>query len=527
LYNPGGFPCVNFDEAVGIRRAMHFLTGLGPQDPFSQFDHSQASASSYDHPHFGQIFLAGIFKIIGYPSSLNPSSSIESIEMLYVVPRVLMGMLAVLDTFLIYKIVDRRFNTKTGAFIASTLFAVMPLTWLYRWILLDSILMPFVLSSILLAVYLGKNKDKDTNNYNDKVKPDNFAIIGSIAKNKEMTLTVISGLLLGLAIYTKVPAITVIPVVGFLIVTNTRKWKMLGWWFVPVIIIPLLWPAYALSVGQFDQWLDGVLWQATEREVDSGEGSSHTITSELRTIFNLDPVLISLSLAGVIFAALRRNYMILLWVIPFFILSFVIHWVYYFHFILLLPVFCIASAMLITDLPTVFMKKNHTYKKLIPVAAISAIGLFGLTTTVLIIANNFSLPYFAVASFIMEHSKDNFVTKTDNGTIKAVDDTTIISSPAFSWVFSYVFDKDHVLPTRASQDLTTEKVLLVIDPNYKFVISGTEIEDKAQVASLLNLYNNTTPIATFQYPEEILKGNPLRSNIRSCYMDQIQVRTNY
>jgi hypothetical protein len=84
-----------------------------------------------------------------------------------------------------------------------------------------------------------------------------------------------------------------------------------------------------------------------------------------------------------------------------------------------------------------------------------------------------------------------------------------------------------VLPTRASQDLATEKVLLVIDPNYKFVISGTEIEDKAQVASLLNLYNNTTPIATFQYPEEILKGNPLRSNIRSCYMDQIQVRTNY
>jgi hypothetical protein len=84
-----------------------------------------------------------------------------------------------------------------------------------------------------------------------------------------------------------------------------------------------------------------------------------------------------------------------------------------------------------------------------------------------------------------------------------------------------------VLPARASQDLTTQKVLLVIDPNYKFIISGSEIEDKAQVASLLNLYNNTATIATFQYPDEILNGNPLRSNIRSCYMDQIQVRTNY
>jgi hypothetical protein len=473
--------------------------------------------------------LAGIFKIIGYPSSLNPSSSIQSIEMLYVVPRVLMGMLAVLDTFLIYKIVERRYNTKTGAFIASTLFAVMPLTWLYRWILLDSILMPFVLSSILFAVYLSKN-NKDTSVSgvdNGNISTKNTGIISTLAKNKEITLTLISGILLGLAIYTKVPAITVIPVVGFLIFTNTRKWKMLGWWFVPVILIPLLWPAYALSVGQFDQWLDGVLWQATEREVDSGEGSSHTISSELRSIFYMDPVLISLSLAGVIFAALRRNYLILLWMIPFFVLSFVIHWVYYFHFILLLPVFCIASALLITDLPNVFMKKNNVYKKIIPFAAISAIGLFGLTATVLLIVNNFSLPYFAVASFIVQHSNDSFVTKTDNGTNNPVDDTTIISSPAFSWIFSYVFGKDHVLPARASQDLTTEKLLLVIDPNYNFIISGTEIEDKSQVASLLKLYNNTATIASFQYADAILKDNLLKSNIRGCYLEQIQVRTNY
>ena len=527
LFNPVGFPCVNFDEAVGMRRAMHFLAGLGPQDPSSRFDHSQASTSSYDHPHFGQLFLAGIFKIIGYPSSLNPSSSIQSIEMLYVIPRALMGLLAVLDTFLIYKIVERRYNTKTGAFIASTLFAVMPLTWLYRWILLDSILMPFVLSSILLALYLQKNnKEATVSDNNDRgIGIKNPRIISTLAKNKEMTLTLISGILLGLAIYTKVPAITVIPVVGFLIFANTRKWKMLGWWFVPVILIPLLWPAYALSVGQFDEWVDGVLWQATEREVGPGAGSAHTISSELRTIFYMDPVLISLSLAGILFAALRRNYFILLWVVPFFILSYVIHWVYYFHFILLLPVFCIASALLIIGVRDIFMKKNNVYKKIIPFAAISAIGLFGLTTTVLLIVNSFSLPYFAVASFIVQHSNDNFVTKTNNATNNPVDDTTIISSPAFTWIFSYVFGNDHVLSTRASQDLTTQKVLLVIDPNYRFILSGSEIEDEAQVASLLNLYNKTAPMVTFQPP--IIENNPLRPNIRSCYLEQIQVRTNY
>jgi len=528
LFNPGGFPCVNFDEAVGIRRAMHFLVGLGPQDPSSRFDHSQASTSSYDHPHFGQIFLAGMFKIIGYPSSLNPSSSIQSIEMLYVVPRVIMGMLAVVDTFLIYKIVERRYNTKTGAFIASTLFAVMPMTWLYRWILLDSILMPFVLSSILLAIFLRRNNDIIvSDDINGSITRKNISIKNSLAKNKELILTLISGILLGVAIYTKVPAITIIPVVGFLIFTNTRKWKMLGLWFIPVVIIPSLWPAYALSVGQFDEWLDGVLWQATQREISTGTDSSHSISSELKTIFNMDPVLISLSLLGIVYAAIRRNYFILLWVVPFFIFSFMIHWVYYFHFILLLPLFCIASALLIKEIPDIILKKNNLYKKVVPFAAISVIGIFGLTTTVHLIVSNYSLPYFAVSSFIAQHSDDTLVAGTNNVTNKIVDDTTIISSPAFSWIFSYVFGKDHVLPTRASQELTTEKVLLVLDPNYRFVLSGKELEDKAQVASLLNLYNNTATIASFQYSGSILKDNPLKANIRSCYFDEIQVRTNY
>ena len=528
LFNPGGFPCLHADEAKYVRRALHVLVGLGPQDPSSRFDHAQVSTSSYDHPYFGQIFLAGLFKIIGYPSSLNPSSSIQSIEMLYVVPRAIMGMLAVVDTFLIYKIVERRYNTKTGAFIASTLFAVMPMTWLYRWILLDSILMPFVLSSILLAIFLRRNNDIIvSDDINGSITRKNISIKNSLAKNKELILTLISGILLGVAIYTKVPAITIIPVVGFLIFTNTRKWKMLGLWFIPVVIIPSLWPAYALSVGQFDEWLDGVLWQATQREISTGTDSSHSISSELKTIFNMDPVLISLSLLGIVYAAIRRNYFILLWVVPFFIFSFMIHWVYYFHFILLLPVFCIASALLIKEIPDIILKKNNLYKKVVPFAAISVIGIFGLTTTVHLIVSNYSLPYFAVSSFIAQHSDDTLVVGTNNVTNKIVDDTTIISSPAFSWIFSYVFGKDHVLPTRASQELTTEKVLLVLDPNYRFVLSGRELEDKAQVASLLNLYNNTATIASFQYSGSILKDNPLKANIRSCYFDEIQVRTNY
>ncbi len=128
---------------------MHVLEGLGPQESYF-----------YDHPFFGQLFLAATLGIIGYPDSLNPSSGdAHSIEMLYTIPRTIIGILAVIDTFLIYKISERYYNWKVALF-ASLLYAVMPITWITRRILLDSILLPFVLSSIFFAVYLGYSNRK-------------------------------------------------------------------------------------------------------------------------------------------------------------------------------------------------------------------------------------------------------------------------------------------------------------------------------------------------------------------------------
>ena len=68
------------------------------------------------------------------------------------VPRILMGVLAVIDTFLIYKICERRYN-RNIALIASILFAVMPMSWFVRRILLESIQLPFILLSVLIATY--------------------------------------------------------------------------------------------------------------------------------------------------------------------------------------------------------------------------------------------------------------------------------------------------------------------------------------------------------------------------------------
>ena len=72
---------------------MNILEGQGPQESFL-----------YDHPYFAQLFLAGVLGIVGYPDSLHASANgdvLHSIELFWLVPRVLMGLLAVVDTFLV------------------------------------------------------------------------------------------------------------------------------------------------------------------------------------------------------------------------------------------------------------------------------------------------------------------------------------------------------------------------------------------------------------------------------------------
>jgi 4-amino-4-deoxy-L-arabinose transferase-like glycosyltransferase len=203
--------------------------------------------------------------MVGYPPSthiLNPSSSfshsstvyhsiVNSIEMLYLVPRVLMGILAVVDTFLVYKIAERRYS-RNVAVIASILFAVMPSLLYNRWILLDNILMPLFLSSILFALYHYRK---------DSPKPDKH---GDGSDSKTLIPILMSGIFLGLAIFTKIPTFTMIPVVGFLIFTNSnRSLRVLGLWLIPVILIPSIWPAYNISSGRFNEWLNGIVHQET------------------------------------------------------------------------------------------------------------------------------------------------------------------------------------------------------------------------------------------------------------------------
>jgi hypothetical protein len=447
LWNPAGFPNLFYDEGVYIRRAMHVMEGLGPQEAYY-----------YDHPFFGQIFLAGMLTVIGYPESLNPSPDSHSIESLYQVPRILMGILAVIDTFLIYKISERMYNRNVALF-ASILFAVMPVTWFTRMILLDSLLLPFLLLSILLAVYATKSKSEKNNNSNN-------------------ILIMLSGVFLGIAIFTKIPAFSMIPLVAFLIYRNNdRSLKALGTWLVPVILIPLIWPAQSMLAGAFNSWTNDVLWQINR------ENAGLPWIVFLLAI--TDPFIFVAGFGGLAYSFVRRDYFILLWILPFIAFLALMGYTNFFYWIPILPALCIGAAKLLFDI--IERSKKITQKALI-VTILSSIIVFGLTSTTLLIAMDVTSAQIESAAYVARY--------LDAWGDSATGNLTVISNPIYSWVFKYVFDKEYILSDYRDMlylpvDTGKTRLLLIDDPRFKLDIGNEDNQ------LLRELRSNTTTIATF------------------------------
>ena len=492
IWNPIGFPAFHVDESHYMRRAMQVLQGLGPQESKDTYEYG------YDHPYFGQIFLAAILSLLNYPSSINPSVSSDSIEMLYLVPRVLMGILAVVDTFLVYKIADTRYNRKI-AFVSATLFAVMPIGSLLRGIFLDSIALPFILLSILFAIYSTKSEAYNRSNDN----------------NRKILLTLLSGLFLGLAIFTKMPVFTMIPLVTFIILkrsgtssNNTSndsnsnfnirhsQLKLLAIWFVPVVLIPLIWPLYAISVGQFDNWIQGVVYQTAR---DTG---GKNLRSSILYIAEIDPVLLILGAAALIFSIIKKDYFILLWAFPYLIFLYTIGWTVPFHWNTLIPLLCIALGVLVEILINVVAIRSRKLTKNLPQCTISAVIIFGFLVTLTLIETNLNASYFQLYLFIVRelgpHNAD--LSYQDNS-----DGTTMIGSHrtrALMWIPLYIF-KDNVtfretdIPNdNFTEPVRTKKFLLVADSNLLSRLKSTNQYYRDKRVTVL-YYNTSNTIATF------------------------------
>ena len=318
-----------------------------------------------------------------------------------------------------------------------------------------------------------------------------------------------------------------IPLVGFLIISTNKNddlddnstigrrikgrsitnLKVLGLWFIPVILIPLIWPVYAISIGQFDSWMNGVIWQ-THRQKQNEPLFSFTnplFKIVKNTLFRIDPVLLVVGAFGIIFSAvIKRDFFPLLWSAPFLIFLYFIGYISYWHFIPLIPLFCISAAILIADISNKVITVS-TSKKVIQqipflFVIISAIGVFGLVSTTMLITTNVNSSYFKIYEFIVQHLPD-FNDRSNNKNNKV----TVISGHWWIWnsfwIPKYVLNKDHeykVFPhgrgiSFNDINVTSQKVLFILDKGMKHSLS---IHKKIPLQSF---YDNSKTIAKFNY----------------------------
>ncbi len=437
LFNPIGWPGLYYDEGIYLGRAMHLMNGLGLQE----------DPTFYDHPYFGQFFLAGIFSLISYPHNISPQlGNINSIEMLYIIPRIIMGLLAVVDTFLIFEISERVYNKKV-ALIASIIFGVTPLSWLLRWILLDSILLPFLLLSILLAII--------SNNY-----------LKSNKNSRGILLFLSSGIALGLAIFTKIPAFVIIPLTGILIFKNTnRSHKWVCLWLIPIILIPMMWPAYSIINGQFINWLSGIYYQ-THRE-------SQPLVKSFQTIlFKDDPIFLILGISGLIMAFIKRDLLVLFWIIPVFLFFYIIGWVSLYHWIILIPAFSIAIGSMIEEI-----LKRISNKRIIKIffstfTILLIIASIDLVKTNSIITMNVNSAHFEAAAHLYSYLS-NMNNKTNSNT-----KVTIIADPFYLWIAKYVFKLNYDYKSYYNVNSTGNRTILVVDRDLRNVMFKNDESSK-------------------------------------------------
>jgi hypothetical protein len=466
VWNLLGFPSFHIDEGHYMRRAMLVLTGMGPQESAAN-----GYPRTYDTPYFGQLFMAGVLGLAGYPDSLSPVPDKYSIEMLHLVPRLIIGLLAILDTFIIFKIVERRYSV-TLALIAAILFAVMPSTWMFRRVYLEAILMPFLLSSILLALYLREPRRSNLSQPKSNYKINKYVLI------------LLSGIFLGLAVYTKIPAFTMIPLVGTIVFFYSGKnLKSVGIWLIPVIGLPLLWPLYSAVVGQTDLWTYWVIWQ-TERD--------RPLSLSIANLFSIDPLLVTIGIGGVVYATIRKDFFPLLWFFPFLVFSYFIGWVQYFHLMLILPVFCISSAILLGSIQKFVAK----YYQKFSYSIVAIIAVFGIVSTTMLITLDVNSDYFKIYAAVVENLPDQ--AEQHNGKI------TLIGSHFWVWdtfwIAQYILNKpyywiDPHLDSKFEDKILTKKVLIVGDPI--FVNSLSRRIDSDNLRQIKALYNESTVLASF------------------------------
>jgi hypothetical protein len=285
---------------------------------------------------------------------------------------------------------------------------------------------------------------------------------------------------------------------------------LLGLWLVPVILIPMIWPVYALSIGEFRLWESGVLLQLHR--------ISQPLVDSVNAFFKNDPVLFLLGIAGLGYAALKRDYFVLLWIIPFLIFLYIIGYVSLFHFIPLIPALCIAAARLTAELPKKIINKK--VQQALVLVVISGIAIFGLASITALLTLDLNSSHFRAAAFVAQYLPYTNNSEAKNNKI------TIISDPFYSWIPQYVFEKNQIYKSYDNkQPVTTQKVLLIIDWGFIQVMTAND----RHAEQLQSIYGKTKPILSIveNTPKYSFDKYPYTNLAEYPIEPRIEVRINY
>jgi hypothetical protein len=285
-----------------------------------------------------------------------------------------------------------------------------------------------------------------------------------------------------------------------------------------VILIPAIWPAYALFHGQFADWLDAIFYQ-THRQGELGMTLTYILTN---SVFTIDPILLILGIAGIAFTAIRKDYFVLLWITPFVVFISFIGFVRDFHLIQLMPVACIASSRLITELSNKISYKK--IRQILPFGVISAFALLGLMTFITLVMTDINNDKFQASALVSQYlaqyrhyiHKDAASAKNNNGN----NTITVISQHVYSWIPKYVFhltNYNYKPPELEANEVPSnnEKVLLVVDSSFRKIMSMND-EVGSRLEEIYNSYidrtsSNSTSNSTGSTNE--VKTTPTRIDI--------------
>jgi hypothetical protein len=280
---------------------------------------------------------------------------------------------------------------------------------------------------------------------------------------------------------------------------------------------------YTISIEQYDKWWIGIVWQTTERQgIESRALIDATYSS-----FYIDPLFLTLGLAGLVFAELKRDFLLLLWIIPFGIFQFFIGWTSYWHITILLPALSIAATVLIVNLSS---RTKVGIKSII----ILGIVFFGFIATTILITTSVTDQIISLYAFLLEYtSYSNNESITTNSNVNDAK-TTLIGPPSlegFYWLMKHVFDRniDFKEYDDIKQALKAEKVILI--PNEDFMKQISRDDERAN--QLKSIYNSTKMVALFKIDDGyILHKYPYNSieidMLENRYdIGSIEVRANY